>query len=236
VFRRHRLTRPRQPALRSRAPGPVSGRLCGSRPVGGPAVRLPFSRCLSAAGVRFLGARFPPGGWALLAVGLPPRLRGRGGPWAGLPRSARVRHGRVGCPLYPGGDGVHTTIGQPSVAVCRLSTAGLSSPRPCNPTRGVAVTRRLRGLTGIHPFGRFPLACGPRTEREPLGFPRASHPAITGRARRDGDRFSDTYRELRLRHRPNLQSTYSLTACDIVSQPSSACARVFRNLTLDRIG
>ncbi len=47
----------------------------------------------------------------------------------GFPRSARVRCGRVGCPLYPGGDGVPTAVGASSAVVCRLSAAGLlSSP------------------------------------------------------------------------------------------------------------
>jgi len=32
---------------------------------------LPLSRCLSAAGIGFLGVLFPPGDWAPLTVGLP---------------------------------------------------------------------------------------------------------------------------------------------------------------------
>jgi hypothetical protein len=47
---------------------------------------------------------------------------------ARFPRSARMRCGRAGCPLYPGGDGVPATIGASVVAVCRLATAG-----PCHP-------------------------------------------------------------------------------------------------------
>ena len=34
---------------------------------------LPLSRCLSAAGIRFLGVLFPPRNWASFTVGLPPR-------------------------------------------------------------------------------------------------------------------------------------------------------------------
>jgi hypothetical protein len=41
----------------------------------------------------------------------------------GLPRSPRMRYGRVGCPLDPGGDGVHTVIDESLTAVCRLSAA-----------------------------------------------------------------------------------------------------------------
>ena len=40
----------------------------------GPAVRVPVSCCLSTAGLRFSIIRFPPGGWAFLAVGLPDRI------------------------------------------------------------------------------------------------------------------------------------------------------------------
>jgi hypothetical protein len=59
---------------------------------------MPRVSCrLSATGVRFLGILFPPGGSALLTVGLP------GTAWtpAGFPRSAHPSHGRIGCPLYP---------------------------------------------------------------------------------------------------------------------------------------
>jgi len=44
-------------------------------------------------------------------------------------------------------------------------------------------------------------------EQEPLGLePRASHPALTGDARRCGDRSSSTDLKHALRHRPSLQS------------------------------
>ena len=42
---------------------------------------------------------------------------------ARFPCSARARPGWVGCPLYPGDDGVHTTVARSSVAACRLTTA-----------------------------------------------------------------------------------------------------------------
>ena len=89
---------------------------------------LPLSRCLSATGIRFLGVLFPPGNPAFLTVGLPAAPRRRYQTLTGFPRSARMRCGRAGCPLYPGGDGVPATIGASAVAVCRLTTAG-----PCHP-------------------------------------------------------------------------------------------------------
>jgi hypothetical protein len=45
------------------------------------------------------------------------------------------------------------------------------SPWSCKPSQDVQLTRHQRGFTGIHPVPSLPLACGPRTEREPLGFP-----------------------------------------------------------------
>src|SRR5215203_3235148 len=54
----HRLTRPASAPFRVRAPGPVSGRLCGT--VGGGADHhVPVSRCLSATGIRFSGHPSP---------------------------------------------------------------------------------------------------------------------------------------------------------------------------------
>jgi len=61
---------PTSACFRSRAPGPVSGELYGQHPPGGP-VTLPISRCLSAAGIGFLGVLFPPG------TGLPLRSADR---------------------------------------------------------------------------------------------------------------------------------------------------------------
>jgi len=56
------------------------------------------SRCLSAAGLRFLGLRFPLGSSALLTSGLPADRRTA----TGFPRSARKRYDRGGCHLYSG--------------------------------------------------------------------------------------------------------------------------------------
>ena len=116
---------------------------------------LAFFCCFSVTGIRFLGVLFPPRDWAFFTVGLPPCLPA----WrtrTGFPRFARVRCGRVGCPLDPGGDGVHTAIEESSAAVCRLSAASplsspvlLSAPGSC---RNEASTR----VHSIHPFGHSP--------------------------------------------------------------------------------
>ena len=60
------------------------------------------SCCLSAAGIRFLDHPVPLEISAFLTVGLPSTDSRRRGPQPGFPRSARVRHDRGGCPLYPG--------------------------------------------------------------------------------------------------------------------------------------
>src|SRR5438067_2777477 len=80
-----------------------------------------------------------------------------------------MRHDRVGCQLYPGSGGIHTTVEESSVAACRFATArSLSSP-PARPDAGSAVTRHPQWFTDIHPFG-LPLTCNTRPERAPLSF------------------------------------------------------------------
>jgi hypothetical protein len=92
---------------------------------------FPLSCCLSATGIRFLGVLFPPRDSASLTVGLPPRQGAMD--LTGLPRSTRMRYDRVGCQLYPGSSGVHTTVDPSSVAACRFSTARSSSSPPARP-------------------------------------------------------------------------------------------------------
>lgn len=153
-------------------------------------VLVALSCCLSATGVRFLGILSRPGNSALLTVGLPPardfaerRTRAR------FPCSARLRPGWGGCPLYSGDDGVHATVAWSSVAACRLSTARSLQPRWSYPSQGLTMTKHQRGFTVIHPAS-LPLACSPRTEREPLGFPPSFTPgrAGPGHACQGGDR------------------------------------------------
>ena len=77
---------------------------------------LPFSCRLSATGIRFLGVLFPPRNSASLTVGLPPPSRitpATTMDLTGFPRSTRMSYDRVGRPLYPGGDGVHTARKRP---------------------------------------------------------------------------------------------------------------------------
>ena len=168
----------------------------------------------------------------LLTVGLP-RAHTACRTLTGFPRSARMRYDRGGCPLYPGSGGVHTAVDDvPGRRLPLLSGRSLS-PRPAHPTRGVAVTRHQQWFTGIHPSG-LPLTCGPRTERGPLGFPPGFAPGRY-RPRTPGrGPVLDTDPESRLRHQPNLQSTDSLTACDLVSQLIAAEADIARNATMYR--
>jgi hypothetical protein len=131
---------------------------------------LPLSRCLSAAGFRFLGVLFPPGTPASLTVGLPAAPRRHRWTLTGFPRSARMRCGRAGCPLYPGSDGVpcdHRDIRGRRLPPCN---GWLLPPRYCRPTRDVRLTRHQQGFRVIHPSG-LPLTCDTRSERAPLSFP-----------------------------------------------------------------
>ena len=129
----------------------------------------PLSCCLSAAGVGFLGILYPPWTWAFVTSGLPPTQKA----WrtlTGFPCSARMRPG-WGCALCTPGTAVSTR--PRSILGRRLppSNGRSLSSRHRKPSQDVQLTRHQRGFTGIHPMPSLPLACGPRTERGPLGFP-----------------------------------------------------------------
>ena len=173
-----RLTRLTSARFRGRAPGPVSGRLYGKRPVGGPALSLPLSRCLSTAGVGFLGVLFPPRSPAPLTVGLPAPPSGQHRTLTGFPRFPRMSYGRVGCQLYPGSSGVPATVDPCSVAACRFSTArSLSSP-PSRPDLGscrneasplVHSRSPFRPSPHLwHPVGTGTLGLSPELRTQPL--------------------------------------------------------------------
>ncbi len=148
--------------VRARCPYPAS---YAGRPAEGPAIMLPVSCRLSAAGVRFLVILFPLGDWAFLAVGLPGRHARTP---TGLPRSTRMRCGRGGCPLYPGDGGAHTAGMMSPAAACRFAAASPYTPLQ-HPIAGARDNEASTRVHAIHPSG-LPLACGPRMEREPLGF------------------------------------------------------------------
>jgi hypothetical protein len=136
-----------------------------------------------------------------------------------VPHASDTR--RAGCPLYPGGNGVHTAIDETSAAACRLSRPASLSSRYPSPSREVAVTRHQQGFTGIHPPA-LPLTCDHWMEQQPLGFSLGSAPSRYQLRTPGRGPISNTDRESRFRHYPNLQSTYSLNACDLVSQLTSA--------------
>ena len=61
---------------------------------------MPFSRCLSATGIRFLGIPVPPGNSAFLTVGLPNTTACPDPFGFSTFRTSQIR--RVGRPLHPG--------------------------------------------------------------------------------------------------------------------------------------
>ena len=151
------------------APRPVSGQLC--EPTSGGLIDL----------VRFPVAFRPPAlaSWASctrrgLGPSLPPAYRHPLPAWrtpTGFPCSARMRHDWGWAPSVPRGRWCPHGRAQSLAAICRLPTARPLSSRRSTPSRDVQLTRHQRGFTGIHPMPSLPLACGPRTERAPLGFP-----------------------------------------------------------------
>src|SRR6516162_3009668 len=79
----------------------------------GPAIHVPVSCCLSAAGVRFSVIPFPPRDRLSSRSAHRPT---QGRTQTGLPRSARTSYDRGGCPLYPEDDGAHPAGSPPRSA------------------------------------------------------------------------------------------------------------------------
>ena len=166
----HRLTCPRQHPFRGRAPGPVSSQLSSNDGLEEPFKVVLVSCRLSPTGIRFLDILFPPKISAFLTVGLPDR-RPDGPDSVGVSvfRTHETRLG-LGAPCTPGtvvSTRPHTILGRHPPP----SNGRSLSPWSRKPSQDVQLTRHQRGFTGIHPIPSLPLACGPRTEREPLGFP-----------------------------------------------------------------
>jgi hypothetical protein len=116
-----------------------------------------------------LGHPVPLGSWAFLTVGLPAPVTGIRTP-TGFPRSARMRYGRDGCPLYPGECGVHTADTGSPAAAPRLSTEKSLDPGTSIHHPGLRLTRHQRGFTR---FTRpaFSLPVIPGWNGNPWAFP-----------------------------------------------------------------
>jgi hypothetical protein len=96
-------------------------------------------------------------------------------------RGSHVPHAQdpagVGCPLYPGDNGVLTVVVVSATVACRISAALSLSAHHRIPTRAVQVTRHHRGFPCSHPMPSLLLACRPWTVQGPLGFPASSAPS-----------------------------------------------------------
>jgi hypothetical protein len=136
------------------------------------------------------------------------RLTGRPGGTGGPRRGFHVSHAQaatgVGA-LYIPGTTVLTRAGHDhqlaSAASQRLVPAPRHNHHPCEALLDETSTK------GSSDFTRpvFPSPVTPGWNGRPWAFPRASHPTLTGDARRGGDRPSSTSLKHALRHQPNLQ-------------------------------
>jgi hypothetical protein len=120
---------------------------------------------------------FPAWCSAPLTIGLPPGDQLPPADHDGFPCFARARRGRVRAPSIPRGQRcLHEHVCVPCPP-----PAALQRPVPVTPvSRPVPECLSHEASARVHwrsPLPAIPLACSPRTEREPLGFPRASHPA-----------------------------------------------------------
>ena len=218
--------------FRVRAPGPVSGRLFGAASWRA-GYLVPVSRRVSAAGVRFSVIPFPPRD-RLSSRSAHRPIQGR--TQTGLPRSARTSCDRGGCPLCPEDDGAHPGLRRV------LSRAPAAPPRLVpKPRHNIPPCEALLHEASNRGSRRSPVRSSPRLPRRDgtsgaSASPRASHPTVTGSARRG--------REQAIEHGPgttaqltsvDLQSGSSLVSCDIAShrakQGPRSCRRDARTST-----
>lgn len=219
---RQRLTSPRQLPFRDPAartgirPVPRDSRL--------EATTCPESRCLSAAGICFLGF--------LSRRGVPPLLRSayrakRPGPRRGfhVPRTRDTAG--VGAPYTPGPAVFPRPVDRPRPPLAASSSGQALAPwSSCRHPR-FGLTRHHRGFTCVRPSG-LPLArLLPRTERGPLGFFPGLRTLTGGTCERTPGRglISNTDQELRIRSITGLRSASSLEMRDFVAHPPTPTAR-----------
>jgi hypothetical protein len=95
----------------------------------------------------------------------------------------------------------------PGRAPAAISAASPYTPL-LHPIHGAGVDEASTEIHAIHPSG-LPLACGPRMERAPSGFPPSSEPHHYWRRTSGQGQAMSTSLELCARHQPSLQSTKS---------------------------
>src|SRR5690242_13550600 len=151
---------------------PVSGQLCETTS-GGLVDLISVSCCLSAAGIGFLGILSRRWSWSIVTSGLPPPVPVWRTP-TGFPCSACMRHGWAWVPPVSRGRWCPHGRAQSFAATRRLTTAVPVTPVP-QAVPGCAINEASARVHWYSPRAQptpsLPLACGPRTERGPLGFP-----------------------------------------------------------------
>ena len=158
-------------------------------PTGGVGQLVAVSRCLSAAGIRFSVILFPPGNWALLAVGLPDQ---RSGPRRGYRVDRRL-------PLFHGQSLHRAPTPISRLRLTRHQRGFKPFTRPVFPPP--AATRMKRAAASAFPRASHP------ADQEP------------DNARQGGDRPTTTDLELHAQHRIRVEPPIgsSLTTCDLAS-------------------
>jgi len=151
----------------------------------------------------------PLGGSAPLTVGLPDPGNQRPDPNGVITlRTSETRSGWV--PSIPRGlrcPSGRRVVPQPSHAVLQRP---VPEPRHDNPPPRLDLTRHHQGFTDIHPSDLpQPVTLG--WSEVPWAFSRASHPAVTSDACRDGDRHVGHLPELR--HHQLVLPSYAATRC-----------------------
>ena len=162
------------------------------RPGGRAGITALVSRCLSAAGIRFMGILSRPG--------IPPLLRsayraadsGTDPSEVSVFRTHETAAG-AGRPLYPGDGGARAAACESRSRRLPPCNGRSLSPRTCTSVPGWSSHEASARVHWRSPLPAIPLACGSRTEREPLDLNPGLHtrlsrtqPRMPGRGRASG--------------------------------------------------
>ena len=181
-----------------------------------------FSRCLSAAGIRFLGILFPPAGFRP-PHGRPTRQCLDPGGVSTL-RTSESRPDWV--PSLPRGPAVLTRPVRSLRPPLAPSSRGQAlSPRRAFHLPELSITRRHRGFTRVHPPGLPPSPVDPGWDRAPWACSPGFAPRQAGPARRTPGQGTG------IKHSPGVIRPAS--APDLLPLTHSQCATSCRTTGLD---
>jgi hypothetical protein len=163
-----------------------------STPAGEPGRRRWFPAAFSAVGIRFMGILSRPGIPPLLRSAYRAADNGTDPSRVSVFRTRETAAG-AGRPLYPGDGGARTAAYASRSRRLPPCSGRSLSPRTCATVPGWSSHEASARVHWRSPLPAIPLACGSRTEQEPLGLNPGLHtrldrtqPRMPGRGRASG--------------------------------------------------